>query len=102
MTIRAYVYKDKVGNRFLVPGHWYSDDNPEVGLGSQMVCTTEGFMFCAVLDMAHDGWLEIDDSGNLMHYPYRLLGGQFAHGKVDILLIEGPAMDARSNEDRGD
>jgi hypothetical protein len=96
MIIHAYVYA-KDGNRFIIPGHWYCDDDPEIGLGSHAICLCEGLMFGAVLGMKHDGWLDVEADerghGSIMHLPYRFVGPQFANGAVDVLLIGGSLMD---------
>lgn len=95
--VRARVFVTKDGNRFLIPGYWYSDDDPDLGLGSASACLLDGMMIGVVCGFKSEEWLEIhsgpDGVGEIAHIPYRMTGRQFAHGAVDVLLIGGPLFD---------
>lgn len=97
MKIKARVFH-KDGNRFLVPGYWCDEgDDDWQGMSiSSILC--DGMMLGVVcgLDNRQD-WLEIetkdDGTADLINIPYRMVGSQFAHGAIDILLISGPLFD---------
>src|SRR6185295_712163 len=104
MKFHARIF-DKDGNRFIVRGFWYSDDDPEAGLGSQLTCMTESMLFAVVMNAKANDWIEItaDECGHgaIARVPYRIIGPQFAHGAVDIMLISGPLFDKEMNEHEG-
>jgi hypothetical protein len=92
-TFRAKVFR-KDGNRFLVPGYWYEEDDPDASPSS---LSLSAMMFAVVckLDVDKD-WLELEATGgvaDLPNAPYRIVGPQFEHGAVDVLLISGPLFD---------
>lgn len=92
--IRARVFENKTGDRFLIPGFWYSDDDPALGMGDQVTCLTESMLFAVVLGAKPVDWIdvEVDATGNdqVPHVRGRFVGPQFAHGAIDVLLIAGP------------
>ena len=86
----------KDGNRFVVPGFWWDDANPkdtsfnvlfEVMMFSIAANVTKEIE-CLTFDAEKDGSME------LTNIPYRIVGPQFKHGAVDVLLIGGPLFDA--------
>lgn len=90
------------GNRFLVPGLWYADGDPACGQGSAAVCLTESLLIGTMAGLKPEGWLdvELDEAGHgeIPHVAFRLIGRQFAHGAIDLLLIGGPLFDAKLAE----
>lgn len=94
MKVRARVFVTTDGNRIVIPGFWYSDDDPEIGMGSMSVVLCESMLFGVVCGFKGEDWIEIeadaDGNGDLAHIPYRMTGRQFAHGAVDVMLIGGP------------
>lgn len=96
MQIRARVYA-KDGNRFLIPGHWYCDDDPEIGLGSHSAVLCEGMMWSVVCGLKDDEWIDLtaeeDGHGIIEHYLIQMTNPGFAHGGVNVLLIGGPMFD---------
>jgi hypothetical protein len=97
----------KDGNRFLIPGYWCDeeDENWEGMSIASIIC--DGMMLDVVcgFDSHQDDWLDIeanaDGTADLVHIPYDLIGRQFAHGGIRILLIAGPLFDAaKANHDR--
>lgn len=101
MKVRARVY-EKDGNRFLIPGHWYSDDDDAIGMGSASAVMCESMMFSVVCGMKADEWLEMEGDnsglGQLEHYLTDMIGSQFAHGGVTVMLIGGPLFDENHKE----
>ena len=98
MTARARVFS-KDGNRFLIPGYWCDEDDENWdGMSvSQILC--DGMMLgiaCGFdskqewLDLTTDG----DGSVGVRHLRYELVGPQFMHGAITVLLIGGPLFDA--------
>lgn len=101
MKVRARVYvKDE--NRFLIPGHWYCEDDPDIGLGSATNVICDSFMWGAICGLKADDWIDLeageDGHGTIEHYVYNMDGRQFAHGRVTVLLIGGPLFDAAHAE----
>lgn len=97
MICHARVFVTKEGNRFLIPGYWYVDDDPDVGLGSPSAVLIDGMMMGVVCGFKSEEWVDIesgsDGVGEIAHIPYRMTGRQFAHGAIDVLLIGGPLFD---------
>lgn len=96
MKVRARVYT-KDGNRFLIPGHWYCDDDPDVGMGSAASVICDSMMWGIVCGLKADDWIDLeageDGKGTVEHYEYQMNGRQFAHGGVTVFLIGGPLFD---------
>jgi hypothetical protein len=101
MQVRARVY-EKDGNRFLITSHWYCDDNPAVGLGSYASVAMESMMFSVMCGFKAEEWIEVtageDGKAGLEHYPFDLVGPQFEHGSVPVLLISGPLFDEQQSK----
>jgi hypothetical protein len=93
MKVRARVYT-KDGNRFLIPGHWYCDDDPDIGMGSASNVICDSMIWGIVCGMKADEWVDLDAGedghGTIEHYVYNMDGAQFAHGRVTVFLIGGP------------
>lgn len=108
MIFRARIFENEKGDRFIVNGYWYSDDDPETGMGSHLTCLTESMLISVVINAKPTGWAEIEADenghGSIAHYPYRLTGRQFANGAVDVMLIGGPLFDKEmaDNTERAD
>jgi hypothetical protein len=101
VKVSARVYT-KDDNRFLIPGHWYSDDDPNIGMGSASNVICEGFMFGVICDLKPEGWIDLeagdDGQGTIEHYQINMTGRQFAHGGMPIMLIGGPLFDENHAE----
>lgn len=100
MIAKAKVF-EKDGNRFLVPGCWYVEGRDEE-TGDALSAMSNALMLSVVCGANYDeGWMEFsaDDEGtaDLTHVPHRIVGRQFAHGGIDILLISGPLFDEAIN-----
>ncbi len=97
MIFRARIFTNDNGDQFIVRGFWYSDDDPEAGMGSHLTCLTESMLMSVVINAKPTGWADVtaDENGHgaIAHFPYRLIGRQFAHGAVDVMLIGGPLFD---------
>ncbi len=96
-NVHARVFVSKEGNRFLIPGYWYADDDPDVGLGSASACIIDGMMIGVVCGFESEEWIDIasgpDGIGEIAHIRYQMTGQQFMHGAIDVLLIGGPLFD---------
>jgi hypothetical protein len=101
MKIRARVYT-KDGNRFLIPGHWYCDDDPEIGMGSASAVICDSMMWSVVCGLEAIDWLDLDAGndglGTIEHYQMEMRGPQFAQGAVPVMLIGGPLFDENHQE----
>jgi hypothetical protein len=47
-------------DRFLVPGFWYAEDDPAVGLGDQLTVMTEAMLFAVPVGARAHGWYEAE------------------------------------------
>lgn len=83
------------GNRFLMPGCWYD-------VGSDEADPTETILDSMMLSLVcgatlEPEWLEVDtdDEGNfeMDHVEVDLVGRQFAHGAVSVMVIGGPMLE---------
>lgn len=97
--VRVRVF-ERDGNRFLVSGFWYRDDDPDY-----FEVMTEAMIFSVVAGCEDKiEWLELEEqSGEVVpvkNVHYRLVGRQFEHGAVDIMLISGPLFDEAVAEAR--
>ncbi len=101
MKVRARVYT-KDGNRFIVPGHWYSNDDPDIGLGSMSAVLCESMIWGVVCDLDAKEWIDLeageDGQGTIEHYLLDMVSPKFAHGGVKVLLIGGPMFDEEHAE----
>lgn len=91
----AKVFITKDGDRFLVPGYWYDVDDHEASPSSIMF---GAMTLCAVSDLkTAPGWLEVEADQRgvaaLPNQPYDLIGPQFAHGGIRVMLIGGPCFE---------
>jgi hypothetical protein len=94
-TYRAKVFISKDGDRFLVPGYWYDASDPAFPSSS---LSLDAMMFGVVCGCkTAPGWLvvETDESGRaaLPNQPYDLIGRQFEHGGIHVMLIAGPVFE---------
>lgn len=94
-TFRAKIFISKDGDRFLVPGYWYDAADPAFASSSMAI---DAMMFAVVIGCkAAPGWLEVstdaDGRADLPNQPYDLVGRQFAHGGVSVMLIGGPVFE---------
>lgn len=96
MIAMAKVF-EKDGNRFLIPGIWYTggDDNAEGCLSA----ISNALMYSVVCGLKEEpGWMEIqaDETGkaDFVHVPQFIAGSGFAHGGFTVFLISGPIFDA--------
>jgi hypothetical protein len=97
MKFRARVFK-KDGNHFLIPGYWHPEDDAGWDGMSPLSILCDGMMMSVVCGFdGKEEWrdFEATDDGraDLVNIPYRLVGRQFAHGAIDVLLIGGPLFD---------
>ena len=97
MTVRARVFA-KNGNRFLVPGYWYDEDDENWNGMSVTSILCDGMMLGIVCGLDNkQEWLDIgtnkDGVADLIHVPCDMVGRQFEHGGIKILLISGPLFD---------
>jgi hypothetical protein len=101
MKIRARIY-EKDGNKFLIPGHWYCDDDPDIGMGSGSAVICDSMMWGVVCGLEAKEWLDLeagdDGHGMIEHYKMDMIGPQFAHGAVPVLLIGGPLFEENHAE----
>ena len=99
MIWRAAVFELK-GNRFIVPGYWYPDPEPEDYDGwSPAAVIIEAMMFRVMCHCEPKAaWIEAetDENGGATFdgAQVRLHGRGFAHGAIDVLVISGPALEA--------
>lgn len=106
--IRARVFS-KDGNRFLIPGYWCDEGDENWSGMSSTAILCDGMMLGIVCGFdAEQDWLDVPIGENgraeLTNIPYRLIGRQFTHGAIDILLVSGPLFDeatARESADAG-
>ena len=94
-TFRAKIFESKDGDRFLVPGYWYDVDDVEASSTSIMF---SALTLCAVCGCkTARGWLEVETDASgiaaIPNQPYNLVGRQFAHGAVPVMLIGGPCFE---------
>lgn len=94
-AFRAKVFISKDEDRFLVPGYWY-DTSDKAFASSSM--SLDAMMFAVLCDCkTAPGWLEVeadaDGKAALPNQPYDLLGRQFAHGGIHVMLIGGPVFE---------
>lgn len=97
---RAKIFT-KDGNRFLVPGYWYDTSDPAFASSSMAL---DAMMFGVVIGCkAVPGWLEVvtdaDGRADIPNQPYNLVGPQFAHGAISVMLIGGPVFTECWNTD---
>lgn len=97
MKFRARVFK-KDGNRFLIPGYWYPEDDAGWDGMSPSAILCDGMMMSVVCGFdGKEEWMDFDADDNgradLVNIPYHLTGRQFANGAVSVLLIGGPLFD---------
>lgn len=100
MTVRARVFS-KDGNRFLIPGYWCDEDDPDWDGRSMAGVICDSMMMSVVLGLDPcNEWLELapkpDGTADVLHYLYELHGPQFQHGRATIFLISGPLFDAEA------
>jgi hypothetical protein len=91
-TFRAKIFISKDGDRFLVPGFWYDTSDAEFSSSSLML---NAMMFAVVCGCkTAPGWLEVetdaDGRADIPNQPYDLIGRQFEHGGIHVMLIGGP------------
>lgn len=93
MIIHARVF-EKDGNRFLIPGYWYCDEDASIGLHSVSNVIIDGMMVAVCCRFKADGWLDVeaDEHGRatVPHFLMDCIGPQFAHGGISVWLISGP------------
>jgi hypothetical protein len=94
-TFRAKIFTSKDGDRFLVPGYWYDASDPAFASASMSL---DAMMFGVVIGCkSAPGWLEVetnaDGRADLPNQPYDMIGRQFAHGGIRVMLIGGPVFE---------
>jgi hypothetical protein len=103
-TFRAKIFESKHGDRFLVPGYWYDTSDPAFASSS---LSLDAMMFAVMCDCkTARGWLEVETDAtgraSLPNQPYDLIGRQFAHGGISVLLIGGPVFEECWRKDHPD
>jgi hypothetical protein len=93
MKVHALVFS-KDDSRFLIPGFWYSDDDPELGLGSRSSVLCESMLMTIASDMKSEEFIELEadenGQGGIAHKIVKLSGSRFRNGGFDVLVISGP------------
>jgi hypothetical protein len=95
MKVRVF---ERDGNRFIVPGFWTTDDDPNWPGMDHSTLSVESMLFSVVVGcVPKTEWLEVetDEKGHgfVPHIDLDLQGRQFANGAVRVWAISGPLFD---------
>lgn len=88
------------GNRLLVPGLYYFEDDPEAS-PADIIIEAMMFSVCTHCNVEPD-WLEfstVDGKVDVPNVIFDMIGPQFAHGAVRVWLIGGPLFDEEMAKD---
>ena len=91
MKVKAKVFEDNQGNRFIFQSYTYSVDDVTIPLETTFWSIGIGMNMATGIKML-DGWKEFDDE-NFPHVVIDLISNGFAHGGATAYAFEGPLFD---------